>query len=199
MRWLLARFQASRLPGLQDLMSEWSRYMLTCPSLLILPRPSAACIFTTCRVVIIEMHQCCVCFLFFVCFPSLCVFQIQEASPALKAGLEPFFDFILSIGNTRLVSAPTLCFEMLLLTLQVLAINEGYNSFADYVENTVDSSTAPFLKTKPKKTPTVYLCRDILHKTSDILGCFLYLLVQRDICLSSMSLSCASRIKRATC
>lgn len=31
--------------------------------------------------------------------------QIQEASPALKAGLEPFFDFILSIGNTRLVSA----------------------------------------------------------------------------------------------
>lgn len=34
------------------------------------------------------------------------VFQIQEGSPALKAGLEPFFDFILSIGNTRLVSMP---------------------------------------------------------------------------------------------
>lgn len=36
----------------------------------------------------------------------LLLFQIQEDSPALKAGLEPFFDFILSIGNTRLVSAP---------------------------------------------------------------------------------------------
>lgn len=32
-------------------------------------------------------------------------FQVQEGSPALKAGLEPFFDFILSIGNTRLVSS----------------------------------------------------------------------------------------------
>lgn len=32
------------------------------------------------------------------------MFQVQEDSPALRAGLEPFFDFILSIGNTRLVS-----------------------------------------------------------------------------------------------
>lgn len=32
------------------------------------------------------------------------IFQVQEGSPALNAGLEPFFDFILSIGNTRLVS-----------------------------------------------------------------------------------------------
>lgn len=70
---------------------------------------------------IIEMHQCCVVAVFFSF--SLSLFQIQEASPALKAGLEPFFDFILSIGNTRLVSAPTLCFEMLLFTLQVLSIN----------------------------------------------------------------------------
>ncbi|XP_042366569.1 Golgi reassembly-stacking protein 1-like isoform X2 [Plectropomus leopardus] len=30
------------------------------------------------------------------------VHGVQEDSPALKAGLEPFFDFILSIGNTRL-------------------------------------------------------------------------------------------------
>lgn len=35
---------------------------------------------------------------------SCFTFQVQENSPALKAGLEPFFDFILSIGNTRLVS-----------------------------------------------------------------------------------------------
>lgn len=32
------------------------------------------------------------------------LFEVQEESPALRAGLEPFFDFILSIGNTRLVS-----------------------------------------------------------------------------------------------
>lgn len=31
-------------------------------------------------------------------------FQVQQDSPALNAGLEPFFDFILSIGHTRLVS-----------------------------------------------------------------------------------------------
>lgn len=30
--------------------------------------------------------------------------QVQDGSPAMKAGLEPFFDFILSMGNTRLVS-----------------------------------------------------------------------------------------------
>ncbi|XP_078136811.1 uncharacterized protein LOC144537180 isoform X4 [Sander vitreus] len=30
------------------------------------------------------------------------VHGVQEDSPALRAGLEPFFDFILSIGNTRL-------------------------------------------------------------------------------------------------
>lgn len=30
--------------------------------------------------------------------------QIQEDSPAEKAGLDPFFDFIISIGNNRLVS-----------------------------------------------------------------------------------------------
>lgn len=30
--------------------------------------------------------------------------QIQPSSPAEKAGLEPFFDFILSLDNKRLVS-----------------------------------------------------------------------------------------------
>lgn len=33
------------------------------------------------------------------------IFQVQKGSPALNAGLEPFFDFILSIGHTRLVSS----------------------------------------------------------------------------------------------
>lgn len=31
-------------------------------------------------------------------------FQVQDNSPGQKAGLEAFFDFIISIGNTRLVS-----------------------------------------------------------------------------------------------
>jgi hypothetical protein len=30
--------------------------------------------------------------------------QVQENSPGQVAGLEPFFDFIVAIGNTRLVS-----------------------------------------------------------------------------------------------
>lgn len=40
---------------------------------------------------------CCFCFI-------VIIFQVQDDSPALRSGLEPFFDFILSIGNTRLVS-----------------------------------------------------------------------------------------------
>lgn len=31
------------------------------------------------------------------------VSQVQDGSPGQKAGLEAFFDFIVSIGNTRLV------------------------------------------------------------------------------------------------
>ena len=30
-------------------------------------------------------------------------FKVQENSPGYRAGLEPFFDFIVMIGNTRLV------------------------------------------------------------------------------------------------
>lgn len=30
--------------------------------------------------------------------------QVQENSPAQQGGLEPFFDFIIAIGHTRLVS-----------------------------------------------------------------------------------------------
>lgn len=34
---------------------------------------------------------------------SLVFVQVQENSPGHRAGLEPFFDFIVSINNTRLV------------------------------------------------------------------------------------------------
>ena len=34
----------------------------------------------------------------------LIMLQVQENSPGHRAGLEAFFDFIVSIGNTRLVS-----------------------------------------------------------------------------------------------
>jgi hypothetical protein len=30
--------------------------------------------------------------------------QVQDGSPGQRAGLEAFFDFIVAIGNTRLVS-----------------------------------------------------------------------------------------------
>lgn len=30
--------------------------------------------------------------------------QVQENSPAQQAGLEPYFDFIITIGHSRLVS-----------------------------------------------------------------------------------------------
>lgn len=30
--------------------------------------------------------------------------QVQENSPGSRAGLEPYFDFIIAAGNTRLVS-----------------------------------------------------------------------------------------------
>ena len=35
-------------------------------------------------------------------------FQVQPGSPGHKAGLEAFFDFIVAIGNTRLVIIRTL-------------------------------------------------------------------------------------------
>lgn len=34
----------------------------------------------------------------------LSLFQVQDNSPGSSAGLEAFFDFIVAIGNTRLVS-----------------------------------------------------------------------------------------------
>lgn len=121
MRWLLARFQASGSAG-PDVRMESLHANLSVSSH---PASAISCVhfyhLPCCDNRNAPMPRV---FLFlFVCLFSLSLFQIQEASPALKAGLEPFFDFILSIGNTRLVSAPTLCVEMLLFTLQVLAIN----------------------------------------------------------------------------
>ncbi len=37
----------------------------------------------------------------------VCCVQVQENSPGHRAGLEPFFDFIVSINNTRLVRKAT--------------------------------------------------------------------------------------------
>lgn len=38
---------------------------------------------------------------------SLCAAQVQENSPAQQAGLEPYFDFIITIGHSRLVRPPS--------------------------------------------------------------------------------------------
>lgn len=44
---------------------------------------------------------------------GLCLGQVQENSPAQRAGLEPYFDFIITIGHSRLVSSHTLlCFAV---------------------------------------------------------------------------------------
>lgn len=44
---------------------------------------------------------------------GLCLGQVQENSPAQQAGLEPYFDFIITIGHSRLVSSHTLlCFAV---------------------------------------------------------------------------------------
>lgn len=42
---------------------------------------------------------------------SLIFVQVQENSPGHRAGLEPFFDFIVSINNTRLVKEATGCIQ----------------------------------------------------------------------------------------
>lgn len=36
-------------------------------------------------------------------YPFVLMVQVQESSPGQTASLEPFFDFIVAIGNTRLV------------------------------------------------------------------------------------------------
>lgn len=49
---------------------------------------------------------------------GLCAAQVQENSPAQQAGLEPYFDFIITIGHSRLVRPPfCLCFACVCLLL----------------------------------------------------------------------------------
>ncbi|KAA8580725.1 Golgi reassembly-stacking protein 1 [Etheostoma spectabile] len=56
------------------------------------------------------------------------VHGIQEDSPALRAGLEPFFDFILSIGNTRLNKESDLLKDLLKANVEKAVKLEVYNS-----------------------------------------------------------------------
>ncbi|XP_053716248.1 Golgi reassembly-stacking protein 1-like [Synchiropus splendidus] len=56
------------------------------------------------------------------------VHGIQEDSPAFKAGLEPFFDFILSIGNTRLNKENDLLKDLLKANVEKAVKLEVYNS-----------------------------------------------------------------------
>uniref|UniRef100_UPI0037E8177D Golgi reassembly-stacking protein 1-like n=1 Tax=Semicossyphus pulcher TaxID=241346 RepID=UPI0037E8177D len=56
------------------------------------------------------------------------VHGIQEDSPAWKAGLEPFFDFILSIGNTRLNKESDLLKDLLKANVEKAVKLEVYNS-----------------------------------------------------------------------
>lgn len=55
------------------------------------------------------------------------VHRIQEHSPAWKAGLEPFFDFILSIGNTRLNKDSNLLKDLLKANMEKPVKLEVYN------------------------------------------------------------------------
>ncbi|KAM9839713.1 Golgi reassembly-stacking protein 1b [Aulostomus maculatus] len=56
------------------------------------------------------------------------VHGIQEDSPAFRAGLEPFFDFILSIGNTRLNKESDLLKDLLKANVEKAVKLEVYNS-----------------------------------------------------------------------
>ncbi|XP_047424316.1 Golgi reassembly-stacking protein 1-like [Mugil cephalus] len=56
------------------------------------------------------------------------VHGVQQDSPAMKAGLEPFFDFILSIGNTRLNKESDLLKDLLKANMEKAVKLEVYNS-----------------------------------------------------------------------
>ncbi|XP_068588461.1 Golgi reassembly-stacking protein 1-like [Cebidichthys violaceus] len=56
------------------------------------------------------------------------VHGVQEDSPAVRAGLEPFFDFILSIGNTRLNKESDLLKDLLKANVEKAVKLEVYNS-----------------------------------------------------------------------
>ncbi|TNN88308.1 Golgi reassembly-stacking protein 1 [Liparis tanakae] len=54
--------------------------------------------------------------------------MVQDDSPALRSGLEPFFDFILSIGNTRLNKESDLLKDLLKANVEKAVKLEVYNS-----------------------------------------------------------------------
>ncbi|XP_054620896.1 Golgi reassembly-stacking protein 1-like isoform X2 [Dunckerocampus dactyliophorus] len=56
------------------------------------------------------------------------VHGIQEDSPAFKAGLEPFFDFILSVGNTRLHKESDLLKDLLKANVEKAVKLQVFNS-----------------------------------------------------------------------
>lgn len=56
------------------------------------------------------------------------VHGVQQDSPASRAGLEPFFDFILSIGNTRLNKESDLLKDLLKANMEKAVKLEVYNS-----------------------------------------------------------------------
>ncbi|KAL6097778.1 gorasp1 [Pungitius sinensis] len=56
------------------------------------------------------------------------VHGLQEESPARRAGLEPFFDFILSIGNTRLNKESDLLKDLLKANVEKAVKLEVFNS-----------------------------------------------------------------------
>ncbi|XP_049912537.1 Golgi reassembly-stacking protein 1-like [Epinephelus moara] len=56
------------------------------------------------------------------------VHGVQEGSPAQRAGLEPFFDFILSIGHTRLNKESDLLKDLLKANVEKAVKLEVYNS-----------------------------------------------------------------------
>ncbi|XP_056289827.1 Golgi reassembly-stacking protein 1-like [Pseudoliparis swirei] len=56
------------------------------------------------------------------------VHGVQDDSPALRSGLEPFFDFILSIGNTRLNKESDLLKDLLKANVEKAVKLEVYNS-----------------------------------------------------------------------
>ncbi|XP_033494341.1 Golgi reassembly-stacking protein 1-like [Epinephelus lanceolatus] len=56
------------------------------------------------------------------------VHGVQEGSPAQRAGLEPFFDFVLSIGHTRLNKESDLLKDLLKANVEKAVKLEVYNS-----------------------------------------------------------------------
>ncbi|KAA3678670.1 uncharacterized protein DEA37_0009956 [Paragonimus westermani] len=60
------------------------------------------------------------------------VLRVQEGSPGHKAGLEAFFDFIVSINNTRLVSEDGNLDDLYLLC-RVMNLSENFCQFTRLV------------------------------------------------------------------